>query len=63
MEERDAEHVIQMAKELYPHAKPRIISDQGSQFRSGDFTRFVELIEATHVMTSPYYPQSKEKVA
>jgi putative transposase len=62
MEERDAEHVIQMAKELYPHAKPRIISDQGSQFRSGDFTRFVELIEATHVMTSPYYPQSNGKI-
>lgn len=62
MEERDAEIVIQAAKEAYPNAKPRIISDQGSQFRSKDFKRFVSDIEATHVMTSPYYPQSNGKL-
>ena len=62
MEERDAELVIQLAKERYPHARPRIISDQGSQFRSDDFKRFVIQIEATHVMTSPYYPQSNGKL-
>lgn len=62
MEERDAELVIQRAKERYPHARPRIISDQGSQFRSDDFKRFVIQIEATHVMTSPYYPQSNGKL-
>ena len=62
MEERDAEVVVQMAKEAYPNAKPRIISDQGSQFRSNDFKRFVTEIEATHVMTSPYYPQSNGKL-
>ena len=54
MAERDAEQVIQAAKEMYPHAKPRIISDQGSQFRSHDFKKFVDHIEGTHVMTSPY---------
>ncbi len=62
MEERDAELVIQRAKELYPEAKPRIISDQGGQFRSDDFRRFVTDIEATRVMTSPYYPQSNGKL-
>ena len=62
MTERDAEQVIQAAKERYPHAKPRIISDQGSQFRSDDFKRFVDHIEGTHVMTSPYYPQSNGKL-
>jgi putative transposase len=62
MEERDAELVVQAAKELYPHAKPRIISDRGGQFRSDDFKRFVSDIEATHVMTSPYYPQSNGKL-
>jgi transposase InsO family protein len=62
MEERDAELVIQMAKERFPDANPRIISDQGSQFRSHDFKRFVTEIEATHVMTSPYYPQSNGKL-
>lgn len=62
MEERDAEVVVQMAKEIYRDAKPRIISDQGSQFRSNDFKRFVTDIEATHVMTSPYYPLSNGKL-
>jgi transposase InsO family protein len=62
MAERDAEQVIQAAKEMYPHAKPRIISDQGSQFRSHDFKKFVDHIEGTHVMTSPYYPQSNGKL-
>lgn len=62
MEERDAELVVQKAKEKHPEARPRIISDQGSQFRSGDFKRFVNEIEATHVMTSPYYPQSNGKL-
>lgn len=62
MEERDAELVIQMAKERHPDANPRIISDRGSQFRSNDFQRFVIEIEATHVMTSPYYPQSNGKL-
>lgn len=62
MEERDAEAVLQKAKEIYPEAKPRIISDQGSQFRGNDFKKFVTDIEATHVMTSPYYPQSNGKL-
>ena len=43
-------------------ARPRIISDQGAQFRADDFKRFVTEIEATHVMTSPYYPQSNGKL-
>jgi hypothetical protein len=63
MTETDAEIVVQRAKERFPQATPRIISDRGQQFQAHDFKRFVTEIEATHVMTSPYYPQSKEKVA
>lgn len=62
MEERDAEIVIQAAKEAHPEATPRLISDRGSQFRGKDFQKFVCEIEATHVMTSPYYPQSNGKL-
>ena len=62
MEERDAELVLQGAKEKYPEAEPRIISDQGSQFRSNDFKRFVSEIEATHVMTSPLLPTEQREV-
>lgn len=62
MEERDAEIVLQEAKERFPEATPRIISDCGGQFRSDDFKRFVTEIEASHVMTSPYHPQSNGKL-
>ena len=62
MTEIDAEIVVQRAKERFPHAKPRIISDRGQQFQAHDFKRFVAEIEASHVMTSPYYPQSNGKL-
>lgn len=62
MREADAEIVLQKAKEAYPSATPRVISDQGSQFKSRDFHRFLGLIQATHVLTSPHYPQSNGKL-
>jgi len=74
MTERDAEIIIQAARERFPGANPRIISDNGPQFpecpdgrRSGpsgtarDFKEFVKLCGMTHVRTSPYYPQSNGK--
>lgn len=62
MREADAELVLQKAKETYPGATPRVISDQGSQFKSRDFHRFLGLIQASHVLTSPHYPQSNGKL-
>ena len=62
MREIDAEIVVQKARERYPDAKPRIISDQGSQFKSREFKTFITLWQASHVMTSPYYPQSNGKL-
>ena len=61
MREPDVELVIQRAKESYPDAAPRIISDNGPQFIAADFKAFVRFIGATHVRTSPYYPQSNGK--
>lgn len=62
MREIDSEIVLQKAREAYPGAKPRIITDQGSQFKSREFKAFIALWQASHVMTSPYYPQSNGKL-
>jgi len=62
MTEADAQIAIQKAREAYPNQKPRIISDNGSQYTSQDFREFINLCEMTHVKTSPYYPQSNGKI-
>ena len=50
------------AREQFPGAAPRIISDNGPQFIARDFKEFVRLCGMTHVRTSPYYPQSNGKL-
>ena len=62
MEESDVEIVLQRAREAYPDAKPRIITDNGPQFIAKDFKSFIRICGMTHVRTSPYYPQSNGKV-
>ena len=62
MREIDSEIVLQKAREAYPEARPRIITDQGSQFKSREFKAFIAQWQASHVMTSPYYPQSNGKL-
>jgi putative transposase len=53
MKEADIEMILERAKEKYPGARPRIISDNGPQFIARDLT---------HVRTSPFYPQSNGKI-
>ena len=60
MRETDIEVILQRAKEKYPEAKPRIISDNGPQFIASDFKEFIRISGMTHVRTSPNYPQSKD---
>lgn len=62
MEEVDVEVILQRAREKYPDAKPRIITDNGPQFISRDFKEFIRIAGMTHVKTSPYYPQSNGKI-
>ncbi len=62
MTERDVETVLQRAREQYPDAAPRIISDNGPQFIAKDFKDFIRISGMTHVRTSPYYPQSNGKL-
>jgi len=62
MTEADVEIVIQRAKEKYPDARPRVITDNGPQFVAKDFKEFIRISGMTHVKTSPYYPQSNGKI-
>ena len=62
MTEADIEIILQSAREKYPDAKPRIISDNGPQFIARDFKEFIRISGMTHVRTSPYYPQSNGKL-
>ena len=62
MLEADVELTLQRAKEKYPLARPRIISDNGPQFIARAFKEFIRVSERTHVRTSPYYPQSHGKL-
>ena len=62
MEENDVETILQRAREAFPNATPRIITDNGPQFIAKDFKEFIRVAGMTHVKTSPYYPQSNGKI-
>jgi Integrase core domain len=62
MKEADIEMILERAKEKYPEARPRIISDKGPQFIARDFKEFIRISGMTHVRTSPFYPQSNGKI-
>jgi len=62
MTERDVEIILQRAREKFPHAHPRLISDNGPQFIAHDFKDFIRECGMTHVRISPGYPQSNGKL-
>lgn len=62
MTEGEVELILQRAKEKFPEAKPRIISDNGPQFIARDFKEFIRISGMTHVKTSLFYPQSNGKI-
>jgi transposase InsO family protein len=62
MTEREVELIVERARDKYPGAAPRIISDNGPQFIARDFKEYIRLTGMTHVRTSPYYPQSNGKI-
>jgi len=62
MTEAEIEIVLQRAREKYPEARPRVISDNGPQFIARDFKEFIRIAGMTHVRTSPGYPQSNGKL-
>jgi len=62
MKTAQVELIIQKAKDRFPGASVRVISDNGPQFIANDFKEFIRLAGMTHVRTSPYYPQSNGKI-
>lgn len=42
MNEYDVQLTVQNAKEKFPFARPRIISDNGAQFFSKEFKQFIK---------------------
>ncbi len=62
MKEAEVEIILERARERFPQARPRIISDNGPQFIARDFKEFIRICGMTHVRTSPFYPQSNGKI-
>jgi len=62
MNGKDVEIILQRAREKFPQASPRIISDNGPQFIAKDFKEFIRVAGMTHVRTAPFYPQSNGKL-
>jgi len=62
MQEYDVPITIQRALEKFPEANPRIISDNGTQYISKDFSDFIKLAGLQHIRTSIAYPQSNGKI-
>lgn len=56
MQESDVEITLQRALEKFPGYKPKIISDNGTQFISRDFHEFLSFVELKHIRTSIAYP-------
>ena len=62
MQEYDVQITIQRALEKFPGVKPRLISDNGSQYISKDFSEFIKLAGLQHVKTTIAYPQANGKI-
>lgn len=62
MQEYDVQLTLQAAIEKFPLAKPRLISDNGSQFISRDFSEYMRFVGLNHVKTSIAYPQANGKI-
>lgn len=56
------ENFVQRVKEKYPHAKPRLINDNGSQFISHDFKRLLQKLEIQQIFTRRNHPQTNGKI-
>lgn len=56
------ENFVQRVKEKYPHAKPRLINDNGSQFISHDFKRLLQTLEIQQIFTRRNHPQTNGKI-
>lgn len=56
------EMFVQRVKEKYPHAKPKLINDNGSQFISLEFKKLLHKLEIQQVFTRRNHPQTNGKI-
>lgn len=59
---KSVESFVQRVKEKYPHARPRLINDNGSQFISHDFKRLLQKLEIQQIFTRRNHPQTNGKI-
>ena len=62
MTEYDVQLTIQKARDKFPDARPRVITDNGGQFIAKEFKQFIKQAELKHISTSVKYPQSNGKI-
>ena len=62
MTEYDVQLTIQKARDKFPEARPRIITDNGGQFIAKEFKQFIKTAELKHIRTSVKYPESNGKI-
>jgi len=62
MQEYDVQLTLERALQRFPGVRPRIISDNGSQFIAQDFTEYMRANGLHHVRTSICHPQSNGKL-
>ncbi len=53
---------VQRVKDKYPHARPKLINDNGSQFISLEFKKLLHKIEIQQVFTRRNHPQTNGKI-
>jgi putative transposase len=58
----DVEIMMERARRKYPGENPVLITDNGPQFISREFGRYLQEAEITHRRTRFFYPQSNGKV-
>jgi putative transposase len=56
------ENFIAAVKEKYPHARPKLIHDNGSQFISHDFKKLMTTLDIQSVRTRRNHPQTNGKI-
>jgi transposase-like protein len=56
------ENFVQRVKDKYPHARPRLINDNGAQFISHDFKRLLQKLEIQQIFTRRNHPQTNGKI-
>jgi transposase InsO family protein len=54
------ENFVQRVKDKYPHAKPKLIHDNGSQFVSHDFKRLLQRLEIQQIFIETIHKQTEK---